>query len=219
MDHSVGELLGFWACRCLNDKVKGFGSIWSVARAKFNHHLANKGIHVFIGRERKRKKRIVNRRDFTIEVDEFFDSMVRQEMRDRLKLRHCFQTLKIKVRNLILKDRRFENWSRDDKLMLNKWREYRVIEKIDGKFKQKTDFSKRMLLKLKFDSKWMEKVYLSNIFNTKEIKDSIPSQCRLRDPPLVVFTYRRNIGSFILNYNRVLKDLEMEEFSELEDIE
>jgi hypothetical protein len=55
----------------LNDKVKGFGSVWSnsVICEKFNHYRAFKSIHVFFGRNRKRKKRQVVSRNCRSKVD------------------------------------------------------------------------------------------------------------------------------------------------------
>ena len=84
-----------------------------------------------------------------------------------------------KVHNAVLRDERFENLSSVNKLMLHKWKEFRSLERIEGQFDRKVDVRKRFIVKLKFENKWLEKIYLCSIFNNKEVKDTIPSSCHL----------------------------------------
>jgi hypothetical protein len=79
--------------------------------------------------------------------------------------------------------------------------------------------SKRFIVKLKFENKRLERIYLSSIFNNKEVKDAIPSSCQRKESPVLVYTYCRNIGSYILNHSRVLKELELNSFSLIEELE
>ena len=103
--------------------------------------------------------------------------------------------------------------------MLHKWKEFRSLERIEGQFDRKVDVRKRFIVKLKFENKWLEKIYLSSIFNNKEVKDTIPSSCQRKESPVVIYTYNRNIGSYILNHSRVLKELELDRFSLIEELE
>ena len=205
----------------LNDKVKGFGSVWSNndVREKFNHHLAFKGIHVWLGRRRQRKRRRITPRDVRLQVDNLFGKLERQELKKPVTLRQAFQSFDVKTQNAILRDIRFQDLTYCDKLLLSKFREFRQIEKVGSLWEKSKNISKRFMLKLRFENKWMEEIYLSSIFNNTEVKKCIPSGCKFTDSPVIIYTYNRNIGSYILNYSRVLKDFDMEEFSEMEEIE
>jgi hypothetical protein len=205
----------------LNDKVKGFGSVWSNSETseKFNHHRAFKSIHIFVGKDRNRKKRKLMARNNSSHVDELYRRLENSEFRDTVDIRHGFQSLNYKVRNAVLRDYRFQNLSDVNKLMLHKWKDFRLTERNEGLFDRKVDVRKRFMIKLKFESKWMEKIYLSSILNNKEVKGFIPSSCQLKESPVVVYTYNRNIGSYILNHSRVLKELQLERFSSIEELD
>lgn len=124
-----------------------------------------------------------------------------------------------RVHNAVLRDERFQDLSTVNKLKLHKWKEFRLSARIEGQFDRKIDVSKRFIVKLKFENKWLERIYLSSIFNNKEVKDTVPSLCQRKESPVLVYTYGRNIGSYILNHSRVLKDLELDSFSFIEELE
>ena len=206
----------------LNDKVKGFGSVWSNSEVsdRFNHHRAFKSLHISIGKNRKRKRRQFLSRNCRVYVDNLYGKLENSEFFiNTVEVRHNIQSLNHKVRNAVLRDERFESLSSANKLMLYKWKELRLSEKLEGLFDKKIDVRKRFIMKLKFENKWMEKIYLGSIFNNKEIKESIPTSCLLRESPVVVYTYNRNIGSYILNHSKVLKELEMDRFSSIGELQ
>ena len=45
----------------------------------------------------------------------------------------------------------------------------------------------------------------------------IPSPCQYQDPPVLIYTYGRNIGSYILDYSDELKELSLDTFSDIEE--
>ena len=202
----------------LNDKVKGFGSVWSneEARRNFNHHQAFRSIHVLIPKTRKRKKRIVTSGSFRDKTNSFFVEIGNSENISNTRLRCLLQSQSRKVLNTIVRDDRFINVPQIIRLMLDKWKDNQLKEKIGHLFVKNTDIRKRMFMKIRFENKWLEKVQFNRIFKEKEVKERIPSSCKHLDPPVIIYIYGKNIGSFILNYSKELKELSMENFSEIE---
>ena len=72
----------------LNDKVKGFGSVWSNSEIceKFIHHRAFKSIHIFIGKNRKRKKRQLLSRNYRDKVDNLYRNLENSEVNNTVEV-------------------------------------------------------------------------------------------------------------------------------------
>lgn len=204
----------------LNDKVKGFGSVWSneEANKNFNHHQAFRSIHVLIPKTRKRKRRLVTSGSFRDKTNNFFLEIGNSGNIGNTRLRYLLQSQSKRVLNTIVRDNRFNNVPQIIRLMLNKWRDNQLKEKIGHLFLKNTDIRKRMFMKIRFENKWLEKVQFNSIFRKKEVKEQIPSSCQHLDPPIILYTYGRNIGSFILNYSKELKELNIESFSDIEEM-
>ena len=204
----------------LNDKVKGFGSVWSNEEANnnFNHHQAFKSIHVLIPRTRKRKRRNVISGIFRDKTESFFEELVNSRDVSNTYLHGLLQSQSRKVLNTITRDVRFIDMPQMTRMMLNKWRDCQLREKIGHLFVKNTDIRKRMFLKIKFENKWLEKIQFSSIFKKKEVRERIPLSCQHLDPPVIIYTYGRNIGSYILNYSKELKELNLDSFLDIEEM-
>ena len=202
----------------LNDKVKGFGSIWSNEGAdrKFNHHQAFRSIHVLISRTRKRKRRHVRSSEVRDKTNSFYEELNDRNNISDIHLRHLIQSRSRKVLNAIIRDNQFTNISQINRVKFHKWRDNQLKERIGHLFVKNTDIKKRMFLKIQFENKWLEKVQFHRIFKKKEVKEQIPPTCQYLEPPVMIYTYGKNIGGFILNYNKALKDIDIESFSDIE---
>ena len=204
----------------LNDKVKGFGNIWSnqEVRHKFNHHKAFKSIHILMPKTRKRKRRKVITGDTLRKTEHFFNEIQRENVIDRIHIRHLLQSQSKRVLNAIFRDGRFENLASAIKIMLTRWRDNQLDESIGQLFIKKVDIRKRLFLKIEFENKWIEKIRFASIFNRIEVKNKIPSTCKYLVPPVIIYTYGRNIGSHILNYSKELRNSNIERYSEIEEM-
>ena len=103
----------------LNDKVKGFGSIWSneVADKKFNHHQAFRSIHVLIPKTRKKKMRQVRSGVFRNRTNRFYEELGNEIDISNAHFRHMIQSQSRKVLNTIVRDDRFTNLPRMTRIM------------------------------------------------------------------------------------------------------
>ena len=57
------------------------------------------------------------------------------------------------------------------------------------------------------------------VFNCSSVKSTIPTNFKINEPPLITYTYDKNIGSKLLNYSKELKKLDVKQFSDLTDME
>ena len=59
-----------------------------------------------------------------------------------------------------------------------------------------------------FHNKGIEMVDLPKILNSRYVRDAIPSFLSESDPPMISYSYTKNISSTIFNQKRVIKDLD-----------
>ena len=102
---------------------------------------------------RKRKNRKVVTGDYLRKTNSFFDEIQRGRITDKVQFRHLLHSQSRRVLNAIFRDNRFENISSTIKMMLTKWRDNQLDERIGDLFVQKTDIRKRLFLKIKFENK------------------------------------------------------------------
>ena len=69
--------------------------------------------------------------------------------------------------------------------------------------------------KIDFTHKILEDVNIQAIYNLSEIRQLLPTQIRGKDTFRKVFSYGRNIGSKILNYNQCLKEAQTYSLSDI----
>ena len=67
----------------------------------------------------------------------------------------------------------------------------------------------RYFLKLDFDNKGIDAINISNILHNKSVRKHIPPYFQNVEVPIVSYKYTRTIRNDIVNYNEVLKDLEL----------
>ena len=70
-----------------------------------------------------------------------------------------------------------------------------------------------------FTHKILESVNIRSIYNMREVKQLLPAQIRGKDIFKKVFKYGKTIGSRILNYNKVLKEVQGMAYDEMVDME
>ena len=59
-----------------------------------------------------------------------------------------------------------------------------------------------------FHNKDIEMVDLPKILNSRYVRDAIPSFLSESDPPMISYSYTKNISSMIFNQKRVIEDLD-----------
>ena len=59
-----------------------------------------------------------------------------------------------------------------------------------------------------FHSKGIEMVDLPKMLNSRYVRDAIPSFLSESDPPMISYSYTKNISSMIFNPKRVIEDLD-----------
>ena len=128
-------------------------------------------------------------RDISSKTDRFFDELQRVGTIDKVQHHHLLQSQSKRVLNAIFRDDRFEHLGNTIRIMLTKWRDNQLDERIGHLFVRKTDIKKQQFLKIKFENKWIEKIRFASIFKRTEVKDRIPLSCQHLEPPVIIYTY------------------------------
>ena len=76
-----------------------------------------------------------------------------------------------------------------------------------------------ILWQVDFAHKIVDGLNIKALYNRRDLKDKLPAEVRRKGGLRIVYKYGRSIGSKILNYNQVLKDMQDMSYEEIEALE
>ena len=75
----------------------------------------------------------------------------------------------------------------------------------------------QMFCSIPFTHKIIDSLNLQSFFKLKFVKNMIPTECKLKDPPTISYRYSNNIGQSFMNHKKFLSSITMEDISNSED--
>ena len=206
----------------LNDRVKGVGSIYSNSELEtnFNHFVAFEALQKLKISTKKRKKRSVRYHVANeIEIRDILEDIVLQfSNKNGRYILNRISSFSNRLLLQIIKNHQFKTIPNQIQTIFKNFLLKRNGPPIQN-IKKKFDMKNRTFLKIDFTTKIIQKLNLGRILNTKWIKDLIPGDCRYKKPPVIIYNYGRNIGSFLLNYSKDLKDLTINNMTDIDNME
>ena len=83
-----------------------------------------------------------------------------------------------------------------------------TIRKPDSKNK-----SDQMFCTIPFKHKVLDSLNMQSLFKLKFVRDKIPAECKLKDPPIISYKYGVNIGQKIMNYKTFLTSITLDDIT------
>ena len=199
----------------LNDKIHGVGNM-SQASGKihatllFNQHKRKKRSHGH-RKKRKNKQHTLHRKSLS-EIDELVvDSQIN------------LHQLKCALYALPLASLRALDEDALQKHMCNEVSNttYLIISEIAylrlHKAVEKDIPPVRYFMKLNFDNKGLDAINIGNILHNKSVRKHIPPYFENTEVPIISYKYTRTIRNDILNYDEVIKNVNLNEYNEIVD--
>ena len=193
------------------DNVRKVGNVSKYGPELVVHTLFNRQLRKFRKRKMRKTKRKVEVRKLTEEVDTL--------LADYKCCNFCFRmrtfVLGLPRKYLLMLLNILENWlaSHDipariplmvkDMIAYRKRAPNRPTDEVDKKRKQVHG-----VMVVHFHNKGIEMVDLPKILNSRYVRDAIPSFLSESDPPMISYSYTKNISSMIFNQKRVIEDLD-----------
>ena len=87
--------------------------------------------------------------------------------------------------------------------------DYKLIKPRPEKSKKSTP---ELICKVFFDNKTIEMINLPRIFNLAEVKNKIPTECKIKEAPMVVYKLCPTIRSKVFNYKETITNLNVNEY-------
>ena len=204
----------------LNDRISGFGDIRRLDFSTLNRdntpfHYTQTGIHRRQRSHGKRKSR---------KFRKFRDVLTKDLIKDLLNL----YSKSLNLLHRALKALSFKDISRiNEYLGLNFstlgipnhlleiiFAYTTTIRKPHTKGTKEND---RMFCSIPFTHKIIDSLNLQSFFKLNFVKDMIPAECKIKEPPIISYRYNRNIGQSFMNYKSVLSDITLEDISNNKD--
>ena len=73
--------------------------------------------------------------------------------------------------------------------------------------------SDQMFCSIPFKHKIIDSLNIQSLFKLKFVRDKIPKDCKVKDPPIVSYRYGSNIGQSIMNYKKFLTSVTLEDIA------
>ena len=224
--HQLRELEDYWikTLNCvypfgLNDRVLGFLDVrkldvTTLDRENTPYHNSQSGIH--------RRKRSHGKRK-PLRNRQYAYTIIKDLLQDLLKLfsksvRHLYTALKsLSIKNLIRINECLGEEFHDPVIPTN-FREivfaYTTTVRKPAKINDKENA--KLFCSIPFTHKIIDSLNLQSFFNLKFVRKMIPSDCKLKDSPIITYKYGRNISQSIMNYKNQLSNITLEDITATE---
>ena len=202
----------FWIARLrtayplgLNDRLQALGIAGNATDKNFEDFNFYRVANLFSIKPRKNRGRRLKKKKGGFGWDDF------ASFRDELE--HTFRSDKRQLETLILSKQRafLERFiAMEHFATLPKEVRYFLKNRVSYSKKTKPVRKKEepVIWKIGFTHKILEDLNLRAIYNMKDVRQLLPAEIRKKNVFKQVFSYNKTIGSKILNYNKVLKEVQ-----------